>query len=94
MKKSMIRLHLQILFSAFLSITSINLAAQEPVRIMPLGNSITYGNYHPELRPEGLITGYRQPLWIMLQEAGYEVDFVGSRATGADAEPAFDPDNE
>ena len=36
----------------------------EPIiRIMPLGNSITYGNYHPEQRPEGLITGYRQSLW-------------------------------
>lgn len=68
--------------------------AQEPVRIMPLGNSITYGNYHPETRPEGLITGYRQSLWIMLNEAGYAVDFVGSRSTGADAEPVFDPDNE
>jgi len=65
-----------------------------PIRIMPLGNSITYGNYHPETRPEGLITGYRQALWIMLKEAGYHVDFVGSRTTGADAVPAFDANNE
>ncbi len=64
------------------------------IRIMPLGNSITYGNYHPEPRPEGMITGYRQALWLMLKEAGYQVDFVGSRSTGKDAEPAFDPDNE
>ena len=61
---------------------------------MPLGNSITYGNYHPETRPEGLITGYRQSLWLMLEEAGYMVDFVGSRTTGADAVPSFDPHNE
>jgi len=68
--------------------------SQDPIRIMPLGNSITYGNYHPEIRPEGLITGYRQSLWLMLQDAGYNIDFVGTRATGADAVPAFDPDNE
>ena len=64
------------------------------IRIMPLGNSITYGNYHPEPRPEGMITGYRQSLWLMLKEAGYDIDFVGSRTTGADAEPAFDAHNE
>ncbi len=68
--------------------------SQDPIRIMPLGNSITYGNYHPETRPEGLITGYRQSLWLMLTEAGYDIDFVGTRSTGADAVPAFDPDNE
>jgi len=68
--------------------------SQDPVRIMPLGNSITYGNYHPEPRPEGLITGYRQALWLLLTNAGYQVDFVGSRTTGADAVPAFDPHNE
>ena len=67
---------------------------ESTIRIMPLGNSITYGNYHPEPRPEGMITGYRQALWLMLKEAGYNVDFVGSRTTGADAEPAFDPHNE
>jgi len=70
------------------------LSGQTPVKIMPLGNSITYGNYHPELRDSGLITGYRQPLWLMLTEAGYTVDFVGNITAGEDAIPAFDPHNE
>lgn len=69
-------------------------SGKDVIRIMPLGNSITYGNYHPEPRPEGEITGYRQALWHMLKDAGYHVDFVGSRTTGADAEPIFDAHNE
>ena len=53
--------------------------AGPPIRIMPLGDSITYDNHEGDTRPEGLRTGYRQPLWLKLtQEGGYNVDFVGS----------------
>jgi len=65
-----------------------------PIRIMPCGDSITYDNHSGDTRPAGLRTGYRQPLWWLLQEGGYSVDFVGSVVAGQDAEPAFDPDNE
>ena len=73
--------------------------AGPPIRIMPLGDSITYdNNVDDELdtaRPVGQRTGYRQPLWLKLtQEGGYNVDFVGSVVAGQDAVPAFDPDNE
>lgn len=61
---------------------------------MPLGNSITYDDRSGDTRPSGLLTGYRQPLWLALTDAGYDVDFVGSRVAGEDAVPAFDPDNE
>lgn len=40
------------------------------VRIMPLGDSITQGNYR--------YNSYRRPLWKRLKEAGHQVNFVGS----------------
>ncbi len=69
----------------------------EPVRIMPLGDSITYDNTAADEdnpRPEGERTAYRGYLWYNLQDAGYEADFVGSEIAGQDITPAFDPDNE
>ena len=45
-------------------------AAAEKIKIMPLGDSITYG-----MADEG---GYRKYLWQILREKGYEdIDFVG-----------------
>jgi predicted TIM-barrel fold metal-dependent hydrolase len=40
------------------------------IRIMPLGDSITQGAAKRD--------SYRRPLWKMLAEAGFEVNFVGS----------------
>ena len=45
-------------------------AQTPPVRIMPLGDSITYGS---------LPGGYRNKLYQMLAAAGYNVDFVGTQ---------------
>jgi len=67
------------------------------VRIMPMGDSITYDeNYHDleNPRPVGLRKAYRAPLWYMLEDAGYPADFVGSLVAGQDVVPPFDPDNE
>jgi hypothetical protein len=69
-------------------------AASTTITVMPLGNSITYDDFSGDTRPAGLRTGYRQPLWLALQEYGYTIDFVGSRRAGFDALPAFDPENE
>lgn len=55
------------------------------VRIMPLGDSITYGSGSST---EG---GYRLPLWNELSAYGSPIDFVGSQQTGP---TRFDPDNE
>ncbi|HTJ34138.1 MAG TPA: GDSL-type esterase/lipase family protein [Dactylosporangium sp.] len=52
--------------------------ATRPIRIMPLGDSITYGVGSP--------TGssYRAALWNRLAvQAGYAIDFVGSQRSGA-----------
>jgi len=61
---------------------------------MPLGDSITWDITFGDTRPDGLRTGYRQPLWLALQAEGFDVNFVGSLVAGQDAVPAFDPDNE
>ncbi|MBE0675425.1 MAG: hypothetical protein IH591_12260 [Bacteroidales bacterium] len=53
----------------------------DTLKIMPVGNSITAGEHHgfPVLEER---TGYRKPLFEMLYEAGYNVDFVGSQNHG------------
>ena len=69
-----------------------------PVKIMPLGDSITWGTFGPtgtvDTRPSSLRTGYRQPLYLSLIDEGFNVNFVGSKIAGESAVPAFDPDNE
>jgi hypothetical protein len=57
-------------------------AANGTIRIMPLGNSITYGYPGDE--------GYRKDLYLDLVDAGYDVDFVGSLSDGV----GFDSDHE
>ncbi len=55
--------------------------ANGPVKIMPLGDSITRGvgstNYN----------GYRKPLYLNLTASGYNVDFVGSQIDGDFSDP-------
>jgi lysophospholipase L1-like esterase len=59
-------------------------APDTPLRVMPLGDSITWG--------VGSSTGngYRGPLWNMLAADGHPVDFVGTLRGGS----MSDPDNE
>lgn len=63
--------------------------AGEPVRIMPVGNSITAGEHYgyPLLEER---TGYRKALFEMLIQNGYDVDFVGSQKHGI--RPEGDPE--
>jgi lysophospholipase L1-like esterase len=66
-----------------------------PVKIMPLGDSITYGTHGTgETRTNDLITGYRQPLYLSLTDAGFYFDFVGSKIAGDSATPVFDYEHE
>lgn len=52
-------------------------APHTPLRIMPLGDSITYGT-DPN---DGRAGGYRAPLRALLTDAGYSVDYVGTVTT-------------
>ncbi len=56
------------------------------LKIMPLGDSITYGDGDPR---HG---GYRNLLGTLLASDGYLIDFVGSQQSGEDV--LSDPDNE
>lgn len=56
------------------------------VRILPLGDSITYGS-------QSSLAGYRQPLYDLLVNAGYRPDFIGTLQTSAGS-PVTDPDHE
>lgn len=65
--------------------------ADNKLRILPLGDSITQGgNEKPS---------YRRALWFMLERAGYNVDFIGSQRDFHDETPPdslldFDLDHE
>ena len=69
-----------IILTIFLSINSY----ASSIRIMPLGDSITHG--YP--------SGYRNYLWYKLQNAQYNVDFIGSQNNGYLVTPYFDSDHE
>jgi lysophospholipase L1-like esterase len=58
----------------------------EPVRIMPLGDSITRGAFG-----SATDVGYRRPLWMLLSTAGCPVDFVGNFQDGTPSD--FDRDH-
>src|SRR6185295_13727487 len=60
-------------------------ASPPPVRILPLGDSITYGYDTPG--------GYRLPLYQLLTNAGYNVDFIGTQ-TGNGVAGLPDSDHE
>ncbi|MCW8821328.1 MAG: hypothetical protein OQK45_03795, partial [Sulfurovum sp.] len=68
---------------------SLSLFGANPVRIMPLGDSITKG-YILDLPADE--SGYRGPLWSKLLHGGYHFDFVGSTASGENYDPLFDAD--
>jgi lysophospholipase L1-like esterase len=82
LRKPLIRLVLGI----SLSISIAWALGAETVRIMPLGDSITRGG-----GSTGEV-GYRRPLYLMLEQAGYQVDFVGSMIHGSPAD--FDVEHE
>jgi lysophospholipase L1-like esterase len=60
-----------------------------PLRIMPLGDSITQADARHD--------SYRRPLFFLLREAGHDVDFVGSQSDhhgGSPPRSDFDTDHE
>ncbi len=73
MKKTMFAL----VVSIAVFITAIPCLAQAPrIRIMPLGDSITYG-----ANSDGIGGGYRYPLYVALTNAGYNVDYIGTQTS-------------
>ena len=62
-----------------------------PLKIMPLGDSITEGGGDDTNQ-----VGYRSKLFDLLQQGGYNFDFVGSQHSGSSytSNPEFDADHE
>lgn len=73
-------------------------ACDRPVRIMPLGDSITAGMSSGADNPSNPMdsshwTSYRRRLWLDMAKGGYCADFVGSQQGGSFFGD-FDPDHE
>jgi hypothetical protein len=66
----------------------------DPVLVMPLGDSITTG-ITSGVEPDSIenYVGYRKFLWERLLAAGFYVDLVGAVMAGDFTDPNFDPDN-
>ena len=62
-----------------------------PIKIMPLGDSITEGD-----GDDPQLVGYRSKLFDLLEAAGYNFDFVGTQSSGTSysGNVNFDPDHE
>ncbi len=58
------------------------------IKILPLGNSITYDTRSNDTRIVGDKAGYRAPLYNLLKNAGYKFDFIGSEHSGGNFLPA------
>ena len=66
-----------------------------PIRIMPLGDSITKGTGTCSA-PDTYLNciGYREDLWDSLVTNGYSIDFVGSQGTAFQYQYSYDNDHE
>ena len=66
-----------------------------PIRVMPLGDSITSGinDGIAVLPAPSLRIGYRYDLWELLKNNLFDCDFIGSEYYGQLVDPLFDPDN-
>jgi lysophospholipase L1-like esterase len=72
--------------SGALGVSAATVAPAQRVKIMPLGDSITFGF------PDRTYGGYRHLLGTLLKNDGYDVEFVGSMASGQGVIP--NPANE
>ncbi len=59
-----------------------NLYPQNYIKIMPLGNSITFDTYSGDSRPDGDKFSYRYKLYQNLIAGGYNFVFIGSEKSG------------
>ncbi len=72
-------------------VRAFSLTQSNPLKIMPLGDSNTRGKGSD-------VAGYRDDLWMLLNDNGFNVDFVGSATTNSpttwDQPYAFDRNHE
>ena len=63
------------------------------IRIMPLGDSITKGNWDATHPLESAMIAYRLDLWELLENNLMLSDFIGSENHGQSVDPDFDDDH-
>jgi hypothetical protein len=77
-----------VLILTYVLIIPFSILESQTLRIMPMGNSITYDENSLDegqnIRPAGKRISYRYKLYQLLTEAGYSFDFVGSENAGND----------
>lgn len=88
------KLHLHIILLFIWVSLGMSVLNAAPIKIMPLGDSITYDSRFGDTRSTSVRTGYRSHLWYSLQGVNFGADFVGSQIAGEAIVPAFDPHNE
>ncbi len=76
----------------FIFLLTIVVDGYAQLKIMPLGNSLTYDNNSGDTRPNPspLRVAYRERLYDLLDQAGYDFDFVGSENVGEPTVPDGD----
>ncbi len=80
-------------FSALFIFFTAGTATGEPLAILPVGDSNTWGVGNPQgTKNAAIVVGYRKKLKELLSESGVSIDFRGSKVTGF---ASFnDPENE
>ena len=76
-----------VLVYTVLFIFHVNVLSQAPIKILPLGNSITFDFNNQDVvnpRPDGVRISYRYKLFQLLRDAGHTFDYVGSENCGFD----------
>lgn len=71
-------LRMNSILCAVCAATAVAVAETPTIRILPFGDSITYGASANQVNPS-FTGGYRKPLYNLLTQAGYSVEFVGTR---------------
>lgn len=84
----------KILLSLVLLSVGFIASVEATTRIMPLGDSITWDDYHGDKRSDSERSAYRNYLWYKLKEVDFDANFVGSQSGGEDVKPYFDHDHE
>ncbi|HJZ41093.1 MAG TPA: GDSL-type esterase/lipase family protein, partial [Bacteroidales bacterium] len=84
--------NLSLFLAFFLFTLTTSIAGQTALKIMPLGNSITFDTYAGDPRSDLEKYSYRYHLYTLLLADGYTFDFVGSEKSGGALLPETPPD--
>lgn len=77
-----------------ISAATATLGCDQPVRVMPVGDSITRGSSSGTPVEAGYYISYRRDLYRSLAAQGFRINFVGSRKDDGGYYPDFDRDHE